>query len=134
MREILLRIIPTAPASSSWVTPFASRSFRILAPTSWVVLLDPYVHENNGMKARPRGALGPRGFHNGYRTLASRERRTGYDRFLPRVGSCVVMRKSHGCHSEPQAKNLTIATPCKCEILRLAPQDDIVTQSLAGEE
>ncbi len=43
------------------------------------------------------------------------------------------MQKSHECHSEPQAKNLTIAAPCKCEILRLPPQDDIATQSLAGE-
>jgi hypothetical protein len=43
------------------------------------------------------------------------------------------MQKSHECHSEPQAKNLTIAAPCKCEILRLPPQDDIATQSRRGE-
>jgi hypothetical protein len=42
------------------------------------------------------------------------------------------MRKSHECHSEPKAKNLTITAPCKCEILRLPPQDDIATQSLLG--
>ena len=50
------------------------------------------------------------------------------------VGDCVAIRKSHECHSEPQAKNLTIANPYKCEILRLLPQDDIATQSLEGEE
>ena len=44
------------------------------------------------------------------------------------------MRKSHECHSEPQAKNLTIPVSCESEILRLPPQDDIVTQSLEGEE
>src|SRR5229473_5022899 len=51
---------------------------------------------------------------------------------LPRRRLC-RNAKSHECHSEPQAKNLTIAAPCKCEILRLPPQDDIATQSLAGE-
>ncbi len=50
------------------------------------------------------------------------------------VGDCVAIRKSHECHSEPQAKNLTIAHPYKCEILRLPPQDDIATRSLEGEE
>ena len=50
------------------------------------------------------------------------------------VGDCVAMRKSHECHSEPQAKNLTIPASCESEILRLPPQDDIVTQSLEGEE
>jgi hypothetical protein len=44
------------------------------------------------------------------------------------------MRKSHECHSEPKAKNLTITAPCKCEILRLPPQDDIATQPPAGDE
>ncbi len=43
------------------------------------------------------------------------------------------MRKSHECHSEPQAKNLTLPAFCKSEILRLLPQDDIATQSLSGE-
>jgi len=43
-------------------------------------------------------------------------------------------QKSHECHSEPQAKNLTIAAPCKCEILRLPPQDDIATQPRAGKD
>ena len=50
------------------------------------------------------------------------------------VGDGVAMRKSHECHSEPQAKNLTIPASCKSEILRLPPQDDVVTQSLEGEE
>jgi iron(III) transport system substrate-binding protein len=44
------------------------------------------------------------------------------------------MKKSHECHSEPQAKNLTVAAPCKHEILRLSPQDDIGTQSRALRE
>src|SRR6266850_2588665 len=47
---------------------------------------------------------------------------------------CVTMRKSHECHSEPQAKNLTISASCKSEILRLPPQDDIATQSLEGKK
>jgi hypothetical protein len=43
------------------------------------------------------------------------------------------MQKSHECHSEPQAKNLAFPATYECEILRLSPQDDIATQSLAGE-
>jgi hypothetical protein len=43
------------------------------------------------------------------------------------------MRKSHECHSEPQAKNLAFTGTYKSEILRLSPQDDIATQSLKGE-
>jgi outer membrane lipoprotein carrier protein len=39
------------------------------------------------------------------------------------------MRKSHGCHSEPQAKNLTIPASCNSEILRLPPQDNTTTES-----
>ena len=50
------------------------------------------------------------------------------------IGDCVAMQKSHECHSEPQAKNLTIPASCKGEILRLPPQDDIATQSLEGED
>jgi hypothetical protein len=44
------------------------------------------------------------------------------------------MRKLHECHSEPQAKNLVFPATCEGEILRLSPQDDIVTQSATGEE
>jgi hypothetical protein len=44
------------------------------------------------------------------------------------------MRKSHKCHSEPQAKNLAFPATYKGEILRLSPQDDIATQSLDGED
>ena len=51
------------------------------------------------------------------------------------IGDCVAIRKSHECHSKLQAKNLTIANPYKCEILRLLPQDDIATQPQnAGED
>ena len=52
----------------------------------------------------------------------------------PPVGDCVVMRKSHGCHSEPQAKNLAFPTTYEGEIFRLSPQDDITTQSVEGED
>ena len=45
------------------------------------------------------------------------------------------MRKSHECHSEPEAKNLAFTGTYESEILRLSPQDDIATQSPdAGEE
>jgi hypothetical protein len=50
------------------------------------------------------------------------------------VGDCVARRKSHECHSEPQAKNLAFPGTYEGEILRLSPQDDIATQSLAGEK
>jgi hypothetical protein len=40
------------------------------------------------------------------------------------------MRKSHECHSEPQAKNLALPATYEGEILRLSPQDDIATQSV----
>jgi hypothetical protein len=43
------------------------------------------------------------------------------------------MRKSLECHSEPQAKNLAFPATYEGEILRLSPQDDIVTQSAMGE-
>src|SRR5438094_6451720 len=43
--------------------------------------------------------------------------------FLSR--DCGRNAKSHECHSEPQAKNLTMPASCKSEILRLTPQDDI---------
>ena len=46
----------------------------------------------------------------------------------------VAMRKSHECHSEPQAKNLAFTATDEGEILRLLPQDDIATQSLTGED
>src|SRR5438094_10662304 len=46
---------------------------------------------------------------------------------------CGRNAKSHECHSEPQAKNLTMPASCKSEILRLTPQDDIATQSPSGE-
>jgi hypothetical protein len=42
------------------------------------------------------------------------------------------MRKSHECHSEPQAKNLAFPATYEGEILRLSPQDDIATQSVGG--
>jgi hypothetical protein len=51
----------------------------------------------------------------------------------PPVGECVAMQKSHQCHSEPLAKNLAFPVAYGSEILRLSPQDDIATQSLAGE-
>ena len=44
------------------------------------------------------------------------------------------MRKSHERHSEPQAKNPTMAALCKCEILRLAPQDPLRNSLLAAQE
>jgi hypothetical protein len=44
------------------------------------------------------------------------------------------MRKSHECHSEPQAKNLAFPATCEDEILRLSPHDEIATQSVAGED
>jgi hypothetical protein len=44
------------------------------------------------------------------------------------------MRKSHECHSAPQAKNLAFPATYQDEILRLSPQDDIATQSVKGEE
>ena len=47
---------------------------------------------------------------------------------------CVAMRKSHECHSEPQAKNLAFPATYKGEILRLSPQDDIATQSVTGKD
>jgi hypothetical protein len=50
------------------------------------------------------------------------------------VRDCVVILNPHECHSEPQAKNLTIPPSNKKQILRLPPQDDIGTQSLKGEE
>ena len=53
--------------------------------------------------------------------------------FSPLRG-CVVILKPHECHSEPQAKNLTIPPSYKKQILRLPAQDDIGTQSLTGEE
>ena len=50
------------------------------------------------------------------------------------IGDCVAILKPHECHSEPQAKNLTIPTFYKRQILWLPPQDDIATQSLEGED
>src|ERR1041385_2291126 len=61
-------------------------------------------------------------------------RRGGRLPSAPPLGDCVAMRNLHECHSEPQAKNLTIPDACEGEILRLAPQDDIATQSLDGED
>src|SRR5712692_11855614 len=52
----------------------------------------------------------------------------------PVLGDCVAILESHQCHSEPQAKNLTIPASYKKQILRLPPQDDIATQSLEGED
>jgi hypothetical protein len=53
---------------------------------------------------------------------------------LSRQGDCVAILKPHECHSEPQAKNLTIPASYKKQILRLAPQDDIATQSQGERE
>jgi hypothetical protein len=60
---------------------------------------------------------------------------------LPKLSSasspsrdCVAVRKSHECHSEPQAKNVAFPATYEGEILRLSPQDDIATQSVTGED
>src|SRR5262245_24171861 len=55
--------------------------------------------------------------------------RMASDNFLALPRDLVAMRKSHECHSEPQAKNLTFSAVYEGEILRLSPQDDIATQS-----
>src|SRR5262245_7453929 len=55
--------------------------------------------------------------------------RMAFDNFLALPRDRVAMRKSHECHSEPQAKNLTFSAVYQGEILRLSPQDDIATQS-----
>ena len=57
-----------------------------------------------------------------------------YREILSPLRDCVAILKPHECHSEPQAKNLTIPASYKKQILRLAPQDDIATQSLKGED
>ena len=46
---------------------------------------------------------------------------------------CVAIRKSHECHSEPQAKNLAFPATYEDEILRLSRQDDIATQSVTEQ-
>jgi len=42
------------------------------------------------------------------------------------------MRKTHECHSEPQAKNLALPAIYQTEILRLSPQDDTEIPDDAG--
>jgi hypothetical protein len=44
------------------------------------------------------------------------------------------MRKSHECHSEPQAKNLAFPATHQNEILRLSPQDHIATHPWTRDE
>jgi hypothetical protein len=44
------------------------------------------------------------------------------------------MRKTHECHSEPQAKNLAVPVTYQTEILRLSPQDDTEIPDDAGRK
>jgi hypothetical protein len=53
---------------------------------------------------------------------------------LPRGRDCVAMRKTHECHSEPQAKNLALPAIYQTEILRLSPQDDTEIPDDAGRK